>query len=210
MNTSYRLVLKSGPATGQTFSLEGPELIIGREPSCQISINDPEVSRRHARLYLQGVNYVLEDLGSTNGTSVNGQRLVGPYILRSGEMVTLGENTHLLFEQVVVDPDATVVSVRQAVQPVNREAYPPAQPVSAHLEQPNQTPVNDVMYAGQMPAETPKDVKKRKITPVVIILIVLVVILLCGCIAFGIFDALNLYCNFPGITNFFIPGACAP
>ena len=42
MNTSYRLVLKSGPATGQTFPLEGPELIIGREPSCQISINDPE------------------------------------------------------------------------------------------------------------------------------------------------------------------------
>lgn len=205
MNTSYRLVLKSGPSAGQIYPLEGPELVIGREPSCEVSINDPEVSRRHARLYLQGVNYVLEDLGSTNGTSINGQRLVGPYILRAGEMVTLGENTHLLFEQVVFDPDATVVAVRQAYTSVPQTPPSAQEPVVSY-----QAPPAEVNYAGQIPPQTPKDVKKKKLTPMIIVLIVLVIILLCGCVAFGIFDFLNLYCDFPGITNFFIPGACPP
>ena len=95
MSTSFRLVLKSGAEVGKIFPVEGEQVTIGRELNNDIAISDPEISRRHAHIFLQGVNYVIEDLGSTNGTSVNGQRLVGPYILRPGELITLGENTHL-------------------------------------------------------------------------------------------------------------------
>lgn len=207
MNTAYRLVLKSGSNAEQVFPLDLPELLIGRDPTSQIPIPDSEVSRRHARLFTQGVNYVLEDLGSTNGTSVNGQRLVGPYILQPGEIITLGENTHLLFDQYVVDPDATV-----AAQPIRTE-YQPSQAVAStarpeydYVPQPVESG-----YADQVPPlNTDETNKKRKIKPGVIILIILLILLLCGCIGFAIFDFLNLYCDIPGVTNFFIPGACPP
>lgn len=215
MSATYRLVLKSGANSGQIYPLDGPELTIGREPSSDIVINDPEVSRRHARLFLQGQNYVIEDYGSTNGTSVNGQRLVGPYILRPGEMVTLGENTHLLFEEMFADPNVTRVSAIN--QPVAAQAnhgpvyaapqpqYEPAQPVGGAYE----IPQGEVNYAGQVPAQPPAARPKRKLTPLVIVLIVLVVIGACCLIGFAIFDSLNLYCPmFPGVTNFFVPGYC--
>ncbi len=214
MISSYRFVLKSGPGAGQVFTLEKEESFIGREMSNEIVINDPEVSRRHARVYLQGANYVIEDLGSTNGTSVNGQRLMGPYMLRPGEMVTFGEHTNLLFEAVAIDPDATMVSMRQTAvpqtpvkTPAQEAAYsaPAYPPPPARMEKPVEN------YAGQVPQQPAAPVKKKKPLPVwAILLIIFVIILACGCIGFIVFDSLNLYCNFPGIMNMFIPGACPP
>jgi len=127
MNPSFRLVLKSGPNTGQTLELGADEVVIGRDVNSNFVINDPEVSRRHARVYMQGANYVVEDLGSTNGTVVSGQRIAGPYILRPGEMITLGEHTFVLFEKVVLDPDATIASLRPA-EPILPEAAPAPAP----------------------------------------------------------------------------------
>ena len=80
-------------------------------------INDAEISRRHARLTFQGGKYVLEDLGSTNGTFVNGQRLAGPRVLKAGEVVSFGEQIVMVFEATNFDAGATVVSPRAAVVP---------------------------------------------------------------------------------------------
>ena len=71
----FQFVMRSGPTPGVTFPLEGDQLIIGRDASNSITINDAEISRKHSRLSFQGGKYVLEDLGSTNGTFVNGQRI---------------------------------------------------------------------------------------------------------------------------------------
>jgi pSer/pThr/pTyr-binding forkhead associated (FHA) protein len=81
---------------------------IGREPGNGIVINDPEISRKHSRMWLQGTTYSIEDLGSTNGTFVNGVRLSAPHSLRPGEVVALGEQISLVFEAVVSDPNATM------------------------------------------------------------------------------------------------------
>lgn len=216
MNPSFRLVLKSGPNAGQTLDLGTEEIVIGRDVTSSFVISDPEVSRRHARVYLQGANYVIEDLGSTNGTIVSGQRLSSPYILRPGEMITLGEHTFVLFEKFLLDPDATIASFRPA-EPVVQEAVPAAVPAKA---EPVFEPVLDVNepamiaeeeYVGHIP-EKPRSMKakKQKSSSLVVILIVVVVVLLCGCIGFAIFDALDLYCNFPSIMNLLIPGACPP
>lgn len=208
MNTAFRLVIKSGSNAGMTFPLEDQEVTVGRDTTNQITIIDPEVSRRHARIYLQGANYIIEDLGSTNGTSVNGQRLVGPYILRPGEMVTLGENMHLLFEEVVVDPDATVASAKPvamaAPKPVATEG-----PRSTAFQSPVTPPESFSGYVPSQPVSQPP-ARKKKLSTWVIILIIVVVLLACGCIGFFIFDALDLYCEFPGIMNMLIPGACPP
>lgn len=217
MNPSFRLVLKSGPNAGHTLDLGTEEIIIGRDVNANFVIADPEVSRRHARVYSQEANYVIEDLGSTNGTVVSGQRISGAYILRPGEMITLGEHTFLLFEKFVLDPDATIASLRPAETMV--PVPPPAVAVAEVIE-----PVFEPVPAAKQPAvsaedeyvgripEKPKKVKPRKQTSSsrVVVLIVVVVVMLCGCIGFAIFDALNLYCEIPGVMNFLIPGACPP
>ncbi len=65
-------------------------LLIGRNPQADIPLQAPTVSWRHARLDRTPQGYVLTDLGSTNGTFVNGQRLTGPCLLRPGDVVQIG------------------------------------------------------------------------------------------------------------------------
>lgn len=211
MPARYQLVLKSGANAGLVFSLEGGEITIGRETSNAVVINDPEVSRKHVRMSMQGDRFIIEDLGSTNGTSVNGQRLVSPYLLQPGEIITLGENTHLLFESTAIDPDATVASIRSAVAEQAAPSPSYEHPITAP------PPARSSGFAGQVPEPPPvaaKPVKavKKGLSIWVIVLIVLVVFLACGCVAFIIFDAMNLYCTSPfnTLTNLFIPGACLP
>ena len=131
---SYQLVMKSGPTPDKAFPLDKNEIYIGRDISTDVVINDVEVSRRHARLILQASGYVLEDLGSTNGTFVNGRRLTGSHPLRTGETIMLGESITLTFDTATFDPDATVVGAAgpTAVPPTKvetpREIYTPPSP----------------------------------------------------------------------------------
>src|SRR5512147_1961443 len=94
----FQLVMRSGPTPGATFPLEGDQLTIGRDSSNGVAINDAEVSRKHARLTFQGGKFVIEDLGSTNGTFVNGQRLTGPHVLKAGDVVAFGEQIVLMYD----------------------------------------------------------------------------------------------------------------
>src|SRR5512141_184989 len=114
MPGQYQLVMRSGPTPGAIFPLEGDQLMIGRDSSNSVAISDAEVSRRHARLTFQCGKYVLEDLGYTNGTFVNGQRLAGPHVLKAGDVVALGEQIVLMYEALSSDPGATVMSARQS------------------------------------------------------------------------------------------------
>ncbi len=68
----------------------GP-VIIGRSPNADIMISEPFVSGNHARLTIQGPALVLEDLGSTNGTLVNGHLIGQPVTLRAGDDVQIGD-----------------------------------------------------------------------------------------------------------------------
>ena len=74
---------------GLDWSSEPMDLIIGRSSSCDIVLEDPSVSRRHARLIRRDWRWVLQDLGSTNGTHLNGTR-VGRCELRPGDGLELG------------------------------------------------------------------------------------------------------------------------
>ncbi|NWF64129.1 MAG: FHA domain-containing protein [Chloroflexi bacterium] len=112
----FQFVMRSGPTPGVTFPLEGEQLTIGRDSTNGVAINDAEVSRKHARLMFQGGKFVLEDLGSTNGTFVNGQRLAGPVVLKPGDVVSLGEQIVLMYDAIAADPGATVAVSRKAAQ----------------------------------------------------------------------------------------------
>jgi pSer/pThr/pTyr-binding forkhead associated (FHA) protein len=201
---SFQLIMHTGPNQGKVAPLEKNELYIGRDLSNDIVINDAEISRRHARLMLQAGGYVLEDLGSTNGTSVNGQRLLGPYILRSGDVITLGEHVNIGFEPVSFDPDATLAAVpaRPVTGPVG------AQPVNAPPVGPQLPPSPYPAYAGQVPGsmaaaeELPVSPKRNKGLVIGIVAGVLVAVsCVCGGILW-IIDANYLWCTiFP-----FLPG----
>jgi len=130
----FQFVMRSGPTPGVTFPLEGDQLFIGRDSSNAVPINDAEISRKHSRLSFQGGKYVLEDLGSTNGTFVNGQRLAGPVVLKAGDVVSLGEQIVLMYDAINMDPGATIASSRKSayVSPPPMQSYaPPPAPVYA-------------------------------------------------------------------------------
>ncbi len=71
------------------FELEG-ETVIGRGPECQLCLDDEFASQLHARIIKAGEAYLLEDLGSTNGTYVNGNRINYPVGLRHGDRISIG------------------------------------------------------------------------------------------------------------------------
>jgi len=187
MTSQFQLIMRSGPTPGAAFTLEGDQMTIGRDSSNEIVINDAEISRRHARLTFQGGKYVLEDLGSTNGTFVNGQRLAGPRVLKAGEVVSFGEQIVLVFEASTFDPAATVASPRAAAIPsASRPVHPPPPPPAE--------------YAGSVPASPVSSApapaaKKMNIAPIIIGVGVLFLICVCGGILWYI-DANFLWCTF--------------
>ena len=88
------LRVRHGDGTESTIELVS-DVVLGRDLSADVVLTDPsgQVSRRHARIVIRGTEAVIEDLMSTNGTFVNGERLDGPYALRAGDKVELGTCT---------------------------------------------------------------------------------------------------------------------
>jgi pSer/pThr/pTyr-binding forkhead associated (FHA) protein len=74
---------------GRLFEL-GEELTIGRAAGCQITLDDTFVSQLHARVFLREGQFLVEDLGSTNGTYLNRQKVTGPMVLRAGDELQIG------------------------------------------------------------------------------------------------------------------------
>ena len=99
----YWLVMRRGPLLNQLFRLEREVVNIGRDLANDIVIRDPQVSRYHARLTLRDQNYAVEDLGSSNGTRVNGAQISGRVALNDGDALTLGDAILLTYDLVYLD-----------------------------------------------------------------------------------------------------------
>jgi len=103
--SEWALVVYAGSQLGRVFPLRPGFNVLGRSPQVDLPLLDEEVSRQHARLSVEArgdqVEIILEDLGSTNGTFVNGSSVMGPCILGAGDRISLG--THVL-KLVAMDP----------------------------------------------------------------------------------------------------------
>ena len=91
-----RLVAQSPEFSGQVFPLEGEELTVGRLSDNTIQLQHASVSGHHGVLQLRDLDYLIKDLDSTNGTRVNGERIV-EHKLRRNDMLRLG-NIELLYD----------------------------------------------------------------------------------------------------------------
>jgi hypothetical protein len=198
---SFQLVQRSGPAPGKIYSLTKNEIYMGRDITNDIVINDPEISRKHARLTLQAGGYLLEDLGSTNGSFVDGQRITGSHSMAPGEVIMLGDNVSLTYETADYDPEATM-AVSQDEMPI-----PPAPPPAPFVPAPQPPPIT----TGQIPAAPPPPAAQPEQPASNTRTWVLagcgcVVLVLC-IVAAGVyaFDSLNLYCTppFDALSLFF-------
>jgi DNA-binding NtrC family response regulator len=97
-DATYLLAVVEGPDAGRSFTLDSSSpsrVFLGTSPACTLRLTDPQVSRRHAALALNGGHVQFVDLGSTNGTSVNGVD-VKEARLHGGEAVRLGQTVIML------------------------------------------------------------------------------------------------------------------
>ncbi|KUM32347.1 FHA domain-containing protein [Glutamicibacter mishrai] len=87
---SALLIAHSGPNKGARFLLDTDESIAGRHPNADIFLDDVTVSRRHAKFTRNGESFLLSDIGSLNGTYINGDR-IDEIQLNSGVQVQIGK-----------------------------------------------------------------------------------------------------------------------
>lgn len=122
------LVIYKGALAGSRWPLSGDSVTLGRAKDCDIVLPERQVSRHHARIEHDATGYVLRDLGSKNGTFVNGEPVRGqPYRLRDGDEIELatvlqlgfvaGEATLPLADISATDP----ISLKDEIQ-LNRAA----------------------------------------------------------------------------------------
>ncbi|MEA2150438.1 MAG: hypothetical protein QOD69_2268 [Solirubrobacteraceae bacterium] len=97
------LVARSGPLTGHRYALD-ERTVLGREDAT-ITLPDEETSRRHAEIRVEGPVVLIEDLGSTNGTFVDGERIAAATPLRGGETIKLGTTVFAVEVEVAAAPE---------------------------------------------------------------------------------------------------------
>ncbi|MFR9779240.1 FHA domain-containing protein [Micromonospora sp. MS34] len=99
------LTVAGGAMRGLSFRIGRDPQVIGRAPTTDIMLTDPHLSRRHATVQLTAEGVSLTDLGSTNGTWLNDERIAGSVHLADGDVVRLGRTELRFFDPGVARTD---------------------------------------------------------------------------------------------------------
>ena len=106
------LVVQEGQLAGKRWSLNKPEFVVGRGEDCDIVLPDRQVSRRHLRVLRDDAGYYVEDLGSKNGTYVNGAPVRASVQLQDGDEIQVALSVRLLF----VGAEATLPLTQEMIR----------------------------------------------------------------------------------------------
>jgi DNA-binding winged helix-turn-helix (wHTH) protein len=109
------LIAREGQLSGERWTLNDDEFIIGRGNDCHLILPERQVSRHHVRIVHENNRYILHDLGSKNGTHLNGVQIQGSSPLRDGDEVQIALCVKLLF----VGTDATLPLTFEQPEPLN-------------------------------------------------------------------------------------------
>ena len=145
------VVVKTGPEAGRRVELD-LEVAIGRQDA-DLVLEDPEVSRRHAVLRRSGASVVVEDLDSTNGTFVNGERIRSPITVGPGDQVRVGRT------MLEIEPDQpaddTIVSTPPRPDQIRTAEAPPSGGVLAEEHEDATQPLpSRALESGSRPARS--------------------------------------------------------
>lgn len=121
------LKLRVTPAEGETFQyvVESDSVVVGRSTKCDLSIPDRFLSRRHARLYRDGDSWMIEDLGSRNGTFLNGTKIGRAEQVREGDVLAMSASLVKLLREGELDCSSTDVFLKPASDVLQRTRTPP-------------------------------------------------------------------------------------
>ena len=119
------LIVVSGKPEGKVIPVAFPVFRIGRDESCNLKPNSVEVSRRHTEITITETAVTVQDLGSRNGTFVNGNLLTGPHRLKSGELMKVGP---LTFAVSIQETPASIATLQSDTPPAVQAA--PVRPAS--------------------------------------------------------------------------------
>jgi len=121
------LIMHEGQLAGQRWALESDVLTIGRAADCEIALPERPVSRYHARIRRDGERFVLEDLGSKNGTHLNGAPVHGSATLQDGDEIDVALSVKFLFvgteATVPLSPGQPVITGRLIVDSERRQVW---------------------------------------------------------------------------------------
>jgi hypothetical protein len=134
-----------GEQANRSIPLGDAPITFGRNPDNTVALASGRSSRRHAEIRRAGAEYILSDLGSANGTFVNGQRLAGPHALRPGDIFQIGDDTFRF------DAPPAAVAPAPIVQPPTVPANPPQAGFGAL---PSVSPAPGA-YVGTLPSTPP-------------------------------------------------------
>ncbi len=189
------LTVVSGAQAGRQIPLTDAPCSFGRNPDNTVVVASARASRRHAEIRREGDGFVLYDLGSANGTLVNGQRIAAPHRLRNGDLIEIGDET-FRFEQPQPAVDATLIATPAPMPaPPTAPATPPPQPAQGFRLPPAQprglqVPPAQPQYQ-PLPAQpaAAKPARKGCLPTWALILGLVGIVLVAGCI--GILVATN-------------------
>lgn len=191
------LIVVEGPDKGRRYPLEGLICTLGRAADNTIVLDSPRVSRHHVQIRLLPGEAVIEDLGSTNGTWVNNQRLVAPHTLAPGDLIRLADYITLEYaledsgatETVVAGvPEGTQVMVGEPFEPVPSprlesevpEPYQPAPEVSPYSPEP-------VAVVSPPEVTPPEPAPARQRPSWLYIILGVLAVLICLCVAVAVY-----------------------
>ncbi len=154
MESSARFLVQIGAQPQRNYPIERETTIAGREAINDLVLNDAEVSRRHTRVIRDADGYYVEDLGSTNGTFVNGKRVTVPTLLYNGDIVELGKSVRLVFQlDQPYEQMTRPVELEPDVRPIAQQ--PPAPPPEDDYVQIGQPPQYEQQAYDDEPAYDP-------------------------------------------------------
>ena len=202
MLAKYTLILQTEPEVGKEFPLEKEILTIGRDLENDIVINHPEVSRRHCQLTVTNGNCAVQDLGSLNGTFLDGEKISGTMPLYPGVVLGLGGAVSAVL-QVTVASSLEPAQTPENLAAMEKTLVEPIEELITEAE-----PVEEIWAEDEEPDIPSKGLFGNEVTRS--LLIALAVLLLCiivGLILFLWFiDKYALWCQV--LPFLFEPGVC--
>jgi pSer/pThr/pTyr-binding forkhead associated (FHA) protein len=129
----FQLTISTGKEAGRDFAFEQPQVVIGRSSECDVVLYEVGVSRRHARIFAEDEHFFVEDLGSANGTKVNGQA-VKKRKLVDGDAIGLGPVVFKFVGTELTDPQMAEPQVADQHTRIVSVPARPARPKSGRGE----------------------------------------------------------------------------